>query len=64
MLYHFTRSVGQVPTPRSDPSMAQTTAPSTGRADIDRVAVALSALCLLHCLALPLVIAMMPFVAE
>lgn len=32
--------------------------------DLDRVAVVLSGLCLLHCLALPIVIVSLPFVAQ
>lgn len=44
--------------------MTQTTTPESSTHDLDRIAVVLSALCLLHCLALPLFIAMLPLVAE
>jgi uncharacterized membrane protein len=38
--------------------------PDNPAPDLDRVAVVLSGLCLLHCLALPLVIVALPFIAE
>jgi len=44
--------------------MPQTAQSQSRPADLDRIAVVLSGLCLLHCLALPLFIALMPFVAE
>lgn len=47
-------------TSRSDP---MSPAPTRRAPDLDRVAVVLSGLCLVHCLALPLVIAALPFLA-
>ncbi|ANO51991.1 MerC domain-containing protein [Woeseia oceani] len=44
--------------------MPQSAQPQSRPADLDRIAVVLSGLCLLHCLALPLFIALLPVVAE
>lgn len=62
MLYHFAFQAGTLPALALRSAMSPKAA--SHNPDIDRLAIIMSALCIVHCLALPVLLVALPFMAE